>query len=235
MAQLMSANSLHNPSAVCLRALTCLLLAILLGLIRTGAQAAALSDVERQVKAAYLYKFAGYVEWPERTFASAGSPLQIGVIGANALADELAQLAIGRTANGRSVNIRKLRSEDPLSGLNVLFIGRSNPGRLAEIVAAIKGQSMLIVTETDEALALGSMINFVVVDGKVRFEVAPRAAGQSKLSISARLLAAAYKVAPGPRDTSQTTDDTERIAGGCNVDGSCDIDRHQLPNTVKIS
>jgi hypothetical protein len=214
---------------------TCLLLGMLLGLLGAGVRAAELAEVETQVKAAYLYKFASYVEWPERTFANAGSPLQIGVVGADALADELAQLAVGRTTNGRPVIVRKLRGEDSISGLNVLFVGRSTPRRLTEIVAAAKGQSMLLVTETDEALAVGSMINFVVVDGKVRFEVAPRAAGQNNLSISARLLQAAYKVTRDPRDSMQTVDDAESIAGGFDVGGAWGPDCRRLPNPIKAS
>lgn len=154
-------------------------------------------DIERQVKAAYLYKFGSYVEWPERAFPGPDSPIRIGVIGADALADELAQMVASRTINGRPVVVRKLRREDPVTGLNILFVGRSNNARLAEILATTKGQPMLTVTESEEGIAAGSMINFIVVDGKVRFEAAPKAAGMSNLNISARLLAAAYKVAQG--------------------------------------
>ena len=118
-------------------------------------------------------------------------------MGADALADELTQLTAGRTVNGRPVLVKKLRREDSTAGINVLFIGRSNASRIADILAAAKGKPMLTVTETEDALDLGSMINFVTVDGKVRFEVAPKAAGLGQLSISARLLAAAYKVASG--------------------------------------
>jgi hypothetical protein len=178
-----------------------LLLLILLCAFSAGqtarAQSQDQSDVERQIKAAYLYKFGSYIEWPDRAFASAASPLQIGVMGADALADELAQITVGRTIGGRQVTVRKLRRDDPVTGLNVLFIGRSHGARVAEIVATAKGQPMLTVTESEDALSAGSMINFVVVDGKVRFEVATRPAGQGHLSISARLLAAAYKVMAG--------------------------------------
>ena len=154
-------------------------------------------DIERQVKAAYLYKFGSYVEWPERAFPGPDSPVRIGVIGADAIADELAQLVTGRTINGRQVVVRKLRREDTLAGINILFVGRSSNARLAEILVAAKGQPMLTVSESEDGIAAGSMINFVVIDGKVRFEAAPKAAGMSNLNISARLLAAAYKVATG--------------------------------------
>jgi hypothetical protein len=173
------------------------LLIPLFGLETTSAQTAERPEVERQIKAAYLFKFGSYVEWPERAFANANSPLQIGIIGADAFADEMAQLTAGRTINGRPVTVRKLRREDSISGLNILFIGGANGARIADILAATKGQPMLTVTEFDEALSLGSMINFVIVGGKVRFEAAPKAASSGHLSISARLLAAAYKVASG--------------------------------------
>ena len=195
MAKLINTRRAGQVIAMWRNMLVLVVLAALTGLPTSHAQAADHPEVETQVKAAYLFKFGNYVEWPDRAFANGGSPLQIGVIGADALADELTQLAAGRTINGRPVTVRKLRREDSMAGLNILFMGKLNSGRIAEILTATKGQPMLTVTESDDALAIGSMINFVIVDGKVRFEVAPRAAGQGNLSISARLLAAAYKVA----------------------------------------
>ena len=156
------------------------------------AQADAQAD-EYRVKAAFLYKFGGYVEWPDRSFARADSPVVIGVIGADTLADELAQTVSGRNVNGRPVLVRKLRAGDPIAGLHVLFIGRVDRGRLAEILAAAKGQALLTVTESEEALELGSMINFVVVENKVRFDVAPPSESDN-LRISTRLLGVARKV-----------------------------------------
>ena len=176
----------------------CLLLILLPGFQMAEAQTAENSALEWQVKAAYLYKFGNYIEWPPSAFASADSALKIGILGADALADELLKISAGRTINGRLVSVHKLRREDSLAGMNVLFIGRSNRSRLADILASVKGQPVLTVTESDDALAAGSMINLVVVDAKLRFEVAPRPAAPGNLVISARLLAVAYKVALGP-------------------------------------
>src|SRR5580765_4111873 len=80
------------------------------------AQADAQAD-EYRVKAAFLYKFGGYVEWPDRSFARADSPVVLGVIGADTLADELAQIVSGRSVNGRPVLVRRLRPGDPIAGL----------------------------------------------------------------------------------------------------------------------
>ena len=149
---------------------------------------------EYRVKAAFLYKFGGCVEWPQGVFAKPDSPIAIGVIGADALAEELARIVAGRTINGRPVTVRKLRPGEAVARLHVLFVGRSDSSRLADILAAAKGQPLLTVTESEEALELGSMINFVVVEDKVRFDIAPPPSESSNLKISARLLGVARKV-----------------------------------------
>jgi hypothetical protein len=94
--------------------------------------------------------------------------------------------------------VRRLRAGDPITGLHVLFIGRAEGGRLAEILAAAKGQPLLTVTESAQALELGSVINFVIVDDKVRFDVALVPADLGSLKISARLLSVARKVVSRP-------------------------------------
>jgi len=153
---------------------------------------------EYRVKAAFLYKFGSYIEWPDGSFLRSDSPLVIGVTGADALADELARIVAGRNVNGRPVSVRRVRAGESIEGLHVLFIGRTDTRRLTEILAAAKGHPVLTVTESEEALQLGSMINFVVVDDKVRFDVALVPADPGSLRISARLLAVARKVMSRP-------------------------------------
>jgi len=169
-----------------------LLVAVLL------AAATALGQGERalepQIKAAFLYKFGGFVEWPAAAFARADTSFSIGVLGADGVASELERVVAGRTVQGRSVAVRKLKRGDSLAGLHLLFVGQSEAGRLGEILAAAKRQPLLIVTETEDALTRGSMINFITVDDKVRFDVALPQAERGQLRISARLLAVARKV-----------------------------------------
>ena len=173
----------------------CLCLWLSIGMTPAHAQTEEPGNVmERQVKAAYLFKFGSFVEWPERAFADAATPIQIGVLNADALADDLSQIVAGRSLHGRPITVRKLRSTDRLAGLHVLFIGRVSKAQLRTIVASTSGQPVLLVTEVDEALDLGSLINFVTAEEKVRFEVAPRNGDARGLVISARLLAAALKV-----------------------------------------
>lgn len=161
------------------------------GAVRAQARPEAL---EQQVKAAYLYNFIGFVEWPADAFATPDEPLQIGVMEADALADQLVRTIAGRTVRGRPLAVRKLRRADPRADLHLLFVGAMPNSQLAEVLSAARRHAELLVTEVEGALQKGSMINFVLAEERVRFEVAPKTAEQSGLTISARLLAAALKV-----------------------------------------
>jgi hypothetical protein len=165
--------------------------------IESDARATLNTAVAQQVMAAYLYKFGNYIEWPEEVFANTSSPITIGVVDAPELADELKRMVKGRTVGGRHILIRRLEPDDPKSGVNVLFIGGSDTDHLAAVLAEARTQPILTVTTAENGLDQGSIINFVVVDGKLRFEVSEQAAGESKLNISARLLIAAHKVETG--------------------------------------
>jgi hypothetical protein len=156
---------------------------------QSGAEA-----LEYRVKAAFVCKFASYVEWPAQLFARPDSPIVIGVVGTDAVADELARTAAGLSAEGRPLVVRRLERGDAVASAHVVYIAGSHEARLAETLAAAKGQPVLLVTESSRAPAMGSMINFVVVDDKVRFDIAPQAAEQSHLRISARLLSVARAV-----------------------------------------
>jgi hypothetical protein len=152
---------------------------------------------EYQLKAAFLYKFAGYVQWPDRAAGPPDAPFTFGVLGADAIAEELAQLAEGRTLNGRTVAVQKLRPGGSLEGVQVLFLGRGDATSIGALRQWVKQRPVLIVTESEGALERGSMINFVLVERRVRFEIALDAAEKSGLRMSSRLLAVAQKVLAG--------------------------------------
>lgn len=151
--------------------------------------------LERQVKAAYLYKFAGFVEWPEGCFERPDSPLIIAVAGADPLAEQLESAIVGRNANGRPLQVRRLRAGDSLSGTHMLFLGATlDKSSALELIAATRGQPVLTVTDADERFGLGAMISFVMVDERLRFEVVLKHAMAAHLRISARMLQAALRV-----------------------------------------
>jgi uncharacterized protein DUF4154 len=155
-------------------------------------------SLELRVKAAFLYKFAGYVEWPPNSFARPETPVTIGVIGAEPLATELALAVTGRTVNDRPVTVKRLKAGESLAGIHVLFVGRAENARLGQLAQSAQPRSILTVTESDGALARGSVINFVLTGGRVRFEIALDSAEKSGLKLSSRLLAVAQQVTGTP-------------------------------------
>jgi hypothetical protein len=159
------------------------------------AQSAGADVLERRVKAAFLYKFLGYTEFPPAVFADATSPLVIGVVGADEMAAELARVVAGRTVGGRPIVVRALR-ETELSGTqHLLFVGGSDCTHVGRILKAASGA--LLVTECDNGLQQGSVINFRIVDERVRFDVSLDAAERNNVKLSSRLLTVANRVQKG--------------------------------------
>lgn len=151
------------------------------------------ATLERSVKAAFLVKFLGYVDYPDGV-APAGEPLVIGVLGADDVADELRQITAGRSMNGRAVAVRKLHAGDALGKLHLLFIGDDDLADIEKALAAVRQTPVLTVTEIGRNVRQDSVINFRMVDERVRFEVSLDAAEKNNLKLSSRLLAVAYKV-----------------------------------------
>jgi hypothetical protein len=152
--------------------------------------------LERRVKAAFLYKFLGYAEFPQGAFADPASPVVIGVAGADDLAAELARIVSGRTVNNRTIVVRVLRDAEIGTPVHLLFVGGFDTGRVGRMVRAA-GNALLVVTECDGGLQQGSAINFRIVDERVRFDVALDAAERNGIKLSSRLLTVANRVQKG--------------------------------------
>ncbi|CAN5218649.1 hypothetical protein BH24PSE2_BH24PSE2_21730 [soil metagenome] len=163
----------------------------------TAQQAAPSPD---QVKAAFLYHFGAFVEWPSG--AAPQEAITIAVLGAPRVAEELRQIVPGRTVQNRPVQVREIDSIDELADAQILFIGDSQGKRVQKLLDAIRGRPVLSVTQADDGLEKGAMINFALVDRRVRFEVSLSAAEQAGLELSSRLLAIALHVqkSTGRRD-----------------------------------
>jgi hypothetical protein len=147
---------------------------------------------EDEVKAAFIYHFATFVQWPETSRSNA--VFAIAVLGADGVASELEQFLPGRAIQGRPMEVRRLRRVDELQDEAIIFIGAEESFRLPELVPKVEDRPMLVVTEASGALKDGSMINFQVVDRRVRFEISLTAAERAGLELSSRLLSAAMFV-----------------------------------------
>lgn len=189
-----------NSQVMCRRmaALSRIALAAFLLICAGGCHAEEAGSLEARVKAAFLYKFVDYVEWPETAFARPNTPVTIAVIGADAVAAELIQAVEGRKASDRAVIVKRLKPGESLSGVHILFVGSGAAAQPGPLLQAARPFSILTVTEAEGVLAQGSVINFIVVDRRVRFEISRDSASKNKLRLSSRLLAVAQHVIEGP-------------------------------------
>jgi hypothetical protein len=157
----------------------------------TGSQA-----LERRVKAAFLYKFLGYAEFPSNALADGGVALTIAVSGSEDMAAELARIAAGRVVAGRPIAVRVLREHEAVPPVHLLFVAGSDCERAGRVLRAAPA-ALLTVTECDAGLRQGSVINFRIVDERVRFDVSLDAAEKKNVKLSSRLLTVANRVQKG--------------------------------------
>jgi len=153
-------------------------------------QTLAASAQEYQVKAAFLYNFAKFVDWPGEP-AGTGAPLVITVFGKDPFGPALENIVLGRTVNGRPLVIRRTSRLEELLPCHILFISSSEKRRLAEILQALKSASVLTVSDMEEFLRLGGTVRFFVEENKVRFGINLEAARRTELKISSKLLSLA--------------------------------------------
>jgi hypothetical protein len=141
------------------------------------------------VKAAFLYHFAGYVEWPPESLQK--DALVIGVIGAPVIAAELRRILPGRTIQSLPLKVRELDGPEDLVNVDIVYVGRQHSNLLSRLD---KQQRLLVVSDVDDGLDRGAVINFVEREQRIRFEISLRMAERMGLKLSSRLLAAALRV-----------------------------------------
>ena len=150
---------------------------------------------EYEVKAAFLYNFAKFVEWPPGAFPSRTSPITIGVLSDERFQSVLGQTLIGKTAQDRALVVRRLdASLQDASQCHIVFVSSAERGAISDLLNATKGTSVLTVSETEGFAQRGGMVNFLLIENKVRFEINNLSAKNSGLKISARLLQLAANV-----------------------------------------
>jgi hypothetical protein len=150
------------------------------------------------VQAAYLYRFVGFVEWPEESMAN--HPFTIAISGAPGLARELRRLLPAHPIHGEIAQVREVTRVQELGGAQMLYIGTGHVDFLRAFEAH-GNQSILVVTADEQGIEMGSVLNFVIVDKRVRFEVSLTAAERAGLKISSELLSVAIRVRGGRRQS----------------------------------
>jgi hypothetical protein len=143
---------------------------------------------EYAVKAAFIFNFAQFVEWPADAFVDSSSPVVIGIVGDDPFQGALEKAVAGKTAGGRPFSIRHLAASDDLKSCHMLFLAPSESGKTTEILHKVQGKSILTVGETDQFPNSGGVIRFFIDDNKVRFEINQDAAESARLKISSKLM-----------------------------------------------
>jgi hypothetical protein len=180
--------ALHTRLRVIVRSLSAFVLATVV--LAPLAQEAVYDANE--VKAAFLYHFGTYVQWP--TEAAPTDPITIAVLGDAAVAAQLARFLPGRRIAGRPVEARTIARIEDLVDEELLFIGSAHNARLVEITGSIAMRPVLVVTDSPDGLEQGAMVNFQQVDERLRFEISLPRAEEAGLVLSSRLLSAALRV-----------------------------------------
>jgi hypothetical protein len=180
-----STKRLATYRPVCILAITAGILLLCQGSILAGSGST--STVEYRVKAAFLYNFTKFVEWPANG-SKKGQPFQLGIVGEDSFGDEINGLA-GRAVGNRSLTIERHQSwNDRAVECEILFISGSQEKKLPEIIRRLDGNPVLTIGDTAGYASRGVMINFFMEDNKVRFEINPKQANRAGLKISSRLL-----------------------------------------------
>jgi hypothetical protein len=152
---------------------------------------------EYQLKAVFLFNFAQFVEWPPEAFPEAQTPLVIGVLGEDPFGAYLDETVRGETVNNRSLVVHRYRRVEEIETCHVLFISRSEAGRLEQILASLKGRNILTVGDMAGFARRGVMIRFLTEKNKIRLRVNLAATKDTNLVISSKLLRPAEIIEPG--------------------------------------
>lgn len=165
-----------------------ILLLICLGTLRAPVYARS-TPPEYLIKAAYLYHFAMFVDWPDYAFGSRNAPIVIGIVGADPFGSAIDDTVRDKRIDGRPLVVKRLDWAQDVRQCHILFVADGN--RIADVVRRVGDLSILIVGESQDLARHGAVINFRIEDNRVRFDINVDAAKRSHLTISSQLLSLA--------------------------------------------
>jgi hypothetical protein len=172
-------------------------LVLLCALLGANEHVRAAVYTDEAVKAAFLHRFAAYIDWPAA--AASDAPFVIAVASSDGVAGELERLLPGRTIQNRSAQVRRVSAIADLEGVSILYIGAGSLHRAGPLIAAAGKHPILIVTDDVGGLEQGGIINFVQMRRNIRMEISLSAAERSGLKIDSGLLAVAVRVEGRPQ------------------------------------
>jgi len=186
-----SAPQVRRRGAVAhvLSPLICLFMMAFGGAAVAPAQGSA--PTEYQIKAAFLYNFAKFIDWPPGSFPAPQSPFEICILGADPFGSAIDDTLRGKSIGDRTVVIERVKEPWRARQCQIVFVSSSEKQRLPEIIASLQGAKTLVVGETDRFADLGGTIQLTLEENHVRFAINTSAADGAGLRISSKLLALA--------------------------------------------
>jgi YfiR/HmsC-like len=153
---------------------------------------------EYELKAAFLFDFAKFVEWPPDAFANPQSAFLVCVLGPDPFGGALDDALLRHSIQGHAVALLRMKRTADIVGCQILFIPASERNRLPEVTAKLRGQSVLVIGENEDFATSGGVIQFALEQNRIRFLINTDAADRSGLKFSSKLLALAKIVRDSP-------------------------------------
>jgi hypothetical protein len=152
---------------------------------------------EQDVKAAFVFNAVKFTEWPQNAFSSETAPIRIAVIGEEDFAAKLSALLKDKKAHGRSFEVKKINTPADAKGVHVLYCPNAETKRFGQFYDFIKKTPALTIGESGQFLDAGGIINLLIEDDQLRFEIHPEAAEAGNLVISSRVMRLAKTIKKG--------------------------------------
>ena len=156
------------------------------------------APTEYQVKAAFLFNFARFVEWPPTAFENATSPIGVCVLGDDPFGDSLNRVVAGKMLGERTLMVRRAKKLRELGGCEILFISGSERGHLPEILEELRTAPVLTVGESEDFATRGGEVQFTLEESHVHFLINVDATERAGLKVSSKLLSLAHVVHGDP-------------------------------------
>ena len=141
-----------------------------------------------QVKAAFIYNFLKFVDWPADSVSNTNAPFVVGILGKDPFGPTLDNALMAKSVKGRPILVRRLENENAALECQVVFISSSERRRFRQILAKTSGRPILTIGESDEFATTGGTINFVTEENRIKFQINVDAVKQARLKADAQLL-----------------------------------------------
>ena len=143
---------------------------------------------EYQVKAAFLFNFTQFVEWPVNALPETKTHLVIGILGGNPFGTYLEEIVSGEQANGHPLVVQEYKIAEEIKTCHILFINLTEKNKLEQAITSLKGRSILTVSDGNNFIKQGGMVRFITKNNKIQIQINPEAAKEADLIISSKLL-----------------------------------------------